>query len=160
MWGPGGVQHFLFLTDFEMKKKRPNFERDLRKLKKKFIDYKYAQRMYAALCNNVWVHTSKPKNYQEIQEKGWISPVYKSRPAWEFSTSWRGAGAMVAQIRKGEDYMDYYCSGIINHDAVDESKICEEIEIDLNKMGWEHDKDYDERLEVVYEHRDLNRLEY
>ena len=49
-----------------------------------------------------------------------------------FSCSWRYAGGLIAQIRsKGENYLDFYCSG-------NEGKVSEEIKKDLNEMGWKH----------------------
>ena len=69
-----------------------------------------------------------------------------------WTASWRGAGGIVANLRnKGEDYMDYYCSGIkggLSYDEKDddeyfakkgyvsESDVTEEIANDLDKIGW------------------------
>jgi len=69
-----------------------------------------------------------------------------------WSASWRGAGGIVANLRnQGEDYMDYYCSGIkggMSYDPSDddeyfeknkyvsEGEVTEEILEDLNKLGW------------------------
>jgi hypothetical protein len=69
-----------------------------------------------------------------------------------WTASWRGAGGIVADLRgQGEDYMDYYCSGIkgglsydskdddeyfVKHRYVSEGDITEEIAADLNRLGW------------------------
>jgi hypothetical protein len=75
----------------------------------------YSQNLYAAMCNNTF---------------------YYGKEKW--STSWRGSGAIVADIRDyGEDYIDWYCSGILNKSGyVREGVITNEIIIDLNKLGW------------------------
>ena len=50
----------------------------------------YAQNLYAAMCNN------------------WFE-----KAGLEWTTSWRGAGSIIATIRNcREDYIDWYCSGI------------------------------------------------
>ena len=57
----------------------------------------YAQNVYAALCNMQW---------QPLE----VVPILKNE-TW--SCTWRSAGGIVADLRsKGEDYMDYYCSGM------------------------------------------------
>jgi hypothetical protein len=69
-----------------------------------------------------------------------------------WTASWRGSGGIVADLRnKGEDYMDYYCSGmggVATYDLkegeeymakmkyVPEGQVTQEIEQDLNKIGW------------------------
>lgn len=86
----------------------------------------YAQNLYAAMCNN-----SFKKN-----GVGWYC-------------SWRYSGGIVANMRQEGDYIDWYCSGIrnISHDEeinkdwdgrnyVREETVTEEIEEDLNKLGW------------------------
>lgn len=61
----------------------------------KLKEYKFAQNLYAALCNNDW--------------------SYKGE---QFSVSWRAAGRLVADIRNElfsqapEDYISFYCSGL------------------------------------------------
>ena len=61
----------------------------------------YAQNLYAAWCNMQWC----PKEF-------W--PILRQDPDKDlWGASWRGAGGIVADIRKcGESYMDYYCSGM------------------------------------------------
>jgi hypothetical protein len=51
-------------------------------------------------------------------------------PDWIYRCSWRYAGGMVADIRnKGEDYMDFYCSGR-------EGLVNDEFADDMYNMGW------------------------
>jgi hypothetical protein len=57
----------------------------------------YAQHLYAAMCNN---------QFQQLQ----VMPILRDQ---QWSCSWRSAGGIVAELRdRGEDYMDFYCSGI------------------------------------------------
>jgi hypothetical protein len=80
-------------------------------------------------------------------------PILRQDPDKDlWSASWRGAGGIVANLRnKGEDYMDYYCSGmggLATYDEqegeaymskmkfVPEGQITDEIADDLNKLGW------------------------
>jgi hypothetical protein len=48
------------------------------------------------------------------------------------------SGGIVADLRDcGEDYLDYYCSGMIDLDgSVSESIVTDEIALDLAKIGW------------------------
>lgn len=88
-----------------------NFEKDLEKLKNRLQNEQFACKLYSALCNMRW------KN--------------KSNPSEVYSCSWRYAGGLVADLRdKGEDYLDFYCSG--NEGVVDE-----EIRELLDELGWE-----------------------
>jgi hypothetical protein len=99
----------------------------------------YAQNLYAAFCNMRW---------QKLE----ILPILKEE---YWSASWRSAGGIVAQFRnKGEDYMDYYCSGMGGFAAFDdetdeeakaqfdkrgyvpEGFVTDEIREDLKKIGW------------------------
>jgi hypothetical protein len=82
----------------------------------------YSQNLYAAMCNNKFFYGDE-----------------------EWTTSWRGAGSIIADIRnmsienpsKKEDYIDWYCSGMSNKDGfVSESFVTEEIRLDLIKLGW------------------------
>lgn len=99
---------------------KANLELDLLKVDyivQKCQNKKYAQNLYAALCNNRFF-----KNEQE------------------WTCSWRYAGGLVADLRnKGEDYMTYYCNG-------NEGTVTDEIRLDLMEMGWIV-KPYESRLE-------------
>ncbi len=94
----------------------------------------YAQNLYAALCNMQW---RKRELWPELKEQNW-------------SCSWRYAGGIIADMRQEGDYIDWYCSGmggVAGYDTdpdewrkstgyVPESVITEEIERDLNQLGW------------------------
>ena len=100
----------------------------------------YAQNLYAAWCNMQWC----PKE---------LWPTLRQDPDKDlWSASWRGAGGIVADIRNcGEDYMDYYCSGMGGFATYDlkegeeymartkfvpEGTITDEIATDLDRLGW------------------------
>jgi hypothetical protein len=119
---------------------KANLEYDL--LKTDWIVYKcknsdkYAQNLYAALCNNLF---------------------YKNDEEW--SCSWRYAGGIVAEIRgdgklidlyshRIGDYMDWYCSGIAERDNgyVPEGEVTSEVYNDLLNLGWTY-HEYEPRLE-------------
>lgn len=90
----------------------------------------YAQNLYAAMCN---------RDFRKHE----VVPILKEE---NWSCSWRHAGGIVADMREEGDYIDWYCSGIGdglgNGDAdrskgyVSEAIVTEEIEADLNKLGW------------------------
>ena len=94
----------------------------------------YAQNLYAAMCNNEFV---KNDIWPILQDKRW-------------SCSWRYAGGIISDIREEGDYIDWYCSGIMNssYDTVadelafrskqfvSESTVTDEIRSDLLKLGW------------------------
>ena len=100
----------------------------------------YAQHLYAAMCNNDF-------------QRNDVWPILTGK-TW--SCSWRHAGAIIANIRGEGDYMDWYCSGIVDADAdqwdilsddskkklleskahVAESDVTTEIREDLFKLGW------------------------
>ncbi len=75
----------------------------------------YSQNLYAALCNNRFFYGD-----------------------YEWTCSWRMSGGIVADLRDcGEDYLNYYCSGMSNLDGcVSESVVTDEIRLDLAKIGW------------------------
>jgi hypothetical protein len=74
----------------------------------KMSDITFANKVYANLCNLVW--------YDYINDE-------------VISSSWRGAGGIVADIRNiGDDYMDFYCSG-------NEGEVDPEIEELFNANG-------------------------
>lgn len=84
----------------------------------------YAQNLYAAMCNN---------KFYKINDIG----EFLDSDYW--SASWRAAGQIVADMRNiGEDYMDFYCSGIASEDAgmVPEGFVTPEIREDLLELNW------------------------
>ncbi len=106
------LEYDLLTTDWILEKVRTNKA--------------YAQNLYAAMCNN-----SFKKNENE----------------WH--CSWRYAGGIVSNMRQEGGYIDWYCSGIrdvsfdeeINkswdgRNYVREEFVTEEIEEDLNTLGW------------------------
>jgi len=84
----------------------------------------YAQNLYAALCNNTF---QKQDVWLVLKDAHW-------------SCSWRYAGGVVADFRDcGEDYMDWYCSGIGSKEItefVGEGTVTDEIAADLALLGW------------------------
>jgi len=82
----------------------------------------YAQNIYSALCNMRW----QPQD---------IMPILKDE---YWSCSWRSAGGIVADLRKvGEDYIDWYCSGMSNNPgSVPEGTVTDEVREDLFRLGW------------------------
>lgn len=108
-------------------------------------DRRYAQNLYASWCNMQWC---KRDTWPILKEEYW-------------GASWRSAGGIVAELRnQGEDYMDYYCSGMrggLSFDGKDDDEyfektgyqsegvVSEEILNDLDKLGWfpvPYDDDY------------------
>ena len=81
---------------------------------------KFAQNLYAALCNVEWQHKKE-------QTKWW-------------SCSWRAAGEILSYLTEKSSYMDYYCSGIgaskTDKGYVPEGKITSEIKTILASLGW------------------------
>jgi len=99
----------------------------------KLQERRYAQNVYAALCNMRW----QPMD---------VMPILRDE---YWSCTWRSAGGLVAELRgQGEDYMDYYCSGIqdfssdqtdpnfVSGGYVAESVVTDEVRADLASMGW------------------------
>ena len=82
----------------------------------------YAQNLYAALCNNQFV-------------KNEVFPILKED---KWSCTWRYAGGLVAEMLGTGDYLDWYCSGIGEHNKsfVGEGYVTDEIREDLLKLGW------------------------
>jgi hypothetical protein len=136
---------------------KDNMEYDLRItewiLEKVRGDDVYAQNLYAAMCNNDF---TKREMWPILKEQKW-------------SCSWRHAGGVIADMREEGDYMDWYCSGIRNHEEltpeeftaltleeqlfrkkidayVSESVVTEEIKDDLYKLGWLVNEDKDDML--------------
>lgn len=114
--------------------RKDNLEYDLRTtdwILAKVKEDRYAQNLYAAMCNILW---------QRID----VFPILKDE---YWSCSWRSAGGIVADLRQEGDYIDWYCSGIGaglgNGDEdgskgyVSEGTVTEEIELDLKQLGWQ-----------------------
>ena len=85
----------------------------------------YAQNLYAALCNN---------NFMQLK----VMLILKGE---KWSCSWRRAGGIIADILEEGDYVDWYCSGISDEDALDtgyvrEGDVTDEIRNDLKRLGW------------------------
>jgi hypothetical protein len=119
-----------------------NMEYDLRSSKELCDKVKqsdnYAQNLYAAMCNMQW---QSREFWQEMKGETW-------------SCSWRHAGGIIADMQEKGDYIDWYCSGIGSQDKgygldgtkpevepdgrtyVPEGVVTEEIELDLNRLGW------------------------
>jgi hypothetical protein len=99
-----------------------NLELDLYrsdKIADKVQNLSYARDLYAALCNNTWIH----KDVMEIlKNEG-------------YNCSWRYAGGIVARLRGKGDYMDFYCSSIDDY-ATPEGVVTNEIMNDINEIGW------------------------
>jgi hypothetical protein len=115
---------------------RNNLEYDLRStdwiLEKARKEDRYAQNIYAALCNNEWMNIKgiDPKSTMDLlKEKFW-------------SCSWRRAGGVVADMLGKGDYIDWYCSGINDgatsyaNKFVAEGCITGEIREDFKQLGW------------------------
>lgn len=126
--------------------KQDNMEYDLRSTKwicdKAKASPAYAQNLYAAMCNREFI---KNDVWPLLTDKRW-------------SASWRTAGGILAHMVEKGDYIDWYCSGIINdisdeeyhqmtkeeqedylyikNNYVNESVVTDEIREDLLKLGW------------------------
>ena len=112
------LEYDLLTTDWILEKVRAN-------------DW-YAQNLYAAMCN---------RDFQKLD----VIPILKDQ---KWSCSWRYAGGIIADMQQKGDYIDWYCSGIRNdgyqddldivtpQQYVSEGFVTEEIEKDLNKLGW------------------------
>ena len=114
------------MIDYDLEQDMKNSSVILEKVK----DDRYAQNLYAAMCNMQW---------QKVE----VWPVLKE-DLW--SRTWRTAGGIVAELRGQGDYLDWYCSGIYGGDwgndmdeiegYVPESTVTEEIAADLKTLGW------------------------
>lgn len=127
-WQKNSMEYDLLTTDWILEKVRTREE--------------YAQNLYAAMCN------------REFQKND-VWPVLKDE---RWSCSWRHAGGVIADMRRKGDYIDWYCSGILNeasdeeyqsytkeaqerylfikNNFVAESVVTDEIRADLLKLGW------------------------
>jgi hypothetical protein len=122
-----------------------NMEYDLRStgwILEKVKEDRYAQNLYAAMCNRDFV---KNDVWPLLKEETW-------------SCSWRHAGGIIADMREEGDYIDWYCSGIqqspieeqefqdLTEDEkvryletkayVPEGVVTDEIREDLLRLGW------------------------
>jgi hypothetical protein len=102
-------------------------------LEKARTSERYAQNLYAAICNNEFIKIA-------------VIPILKNE-TW--GCSWRYAGGIIADMRQEGDYIDWYCSGIRNdYDDEESGKlwderkympegcITDEIRNDLQRLGW------------------------
>ena len=74
----------------------------------------YSQNLYAALCNNRFFYDNQ-----------------------EWTCSWRMAGNILSDLKNGDGYLDWYCSGISDRQGfVSEGTVTDEITMDLIRIGW------------------------
>lgn len=117
-----------------------DLEQDLRgspTILEKVKEDRYAQNLYAAMCNMQW---QRSEAWPILTDELW-------------HCSWRYSGGIVAELRGEGDYMDWYCSGIGGMGAiareidendrwikdrgyVGEGRVTEEIRKDLAELGW------------------------
>jgi len=128
-WQKDNLEYDLRSTDWILEKVRGND--------------RYAQNLYAAMCNNDF-----------IKREMW--PILKDQ---RWSCSWRHAGGIIADMQEKGDYIDWYCSGIRDTRTLSESEmsalteqeqiaytagegyvgegfVTNEIKDDLYKLGW------------------------
>ena len=134
MWDQIRIDDANKIHDPEWQKN--NMEYDLRSSKELCDKVKasdaYAQNLYAAMCNMTW---QSREFWQELKGETW-------------SCSWRHSGGIISDMREQGDYIDWYCSGIGNEELgngltgadgtnyVPEGTVTDEIETDLNRLGW------------------------
>ena len=76
-------------------------------------DSTFAHELYAALCNNQFVH----RQMEHPDDEYW-------------SCTWRYAGGIIAGLNaNGGDYLDYYCGG-------DEGMVSPRVAEMLSALGW------------------------
>ena len=105
-----------------------DLEEDMRNSKMilaKVQNERYAQNLYAAMCNMRW-------------QKSEAWPVLKDE-LW--SCTWRSSGGIVADLQGRGDYLTWYCSGITDSEDdhpgyMPEGIVTEEIRTDLATLGW------------------------
>ena len=109
---------------------KDNLEYDLRTteliLTKARASESYAQNIYAALCNIQW---QRIDTFLILKDEWW-------------HCSWRYAGGIVADMLEKGDYIDWYCSGIMQEGCyiagyVSEGTVTKEIEEDFRRIGWQ-----------------------
>ena len=114
----------------------PDLDQDLlasRKIRLRCQERRYAQNLYAALCNQSW---QKKETWPVLCDQTW-------------SCTWRYAGGIVAAlVDRGQDYLNYYCSGIwdltsdyaesdhARYGYVPEGVVTDEVRQDLDELGW------------------------
>ena len=87
----------------------------------KIQDDRYAQNVYAAMCNMRWQPTE-------------VWPVLRDE---YWTVSWRAAGGIVANLRNEGDYLMWYCTGSSGIDKfVREGVVTDEIRSDFARIGW------------------------
>lgn len=101
-----------------------NLEYDLRSssyiIKKCKVD-RYAQNVYASMCNVEWQRT---ETFPILANERW-------------GCSWRSAGGIVANLQGKGDYIDWYCSGSCSAGGyVAEGEVTQEIKDDFATLGW------------------------
>jgi hypothetical protein len=119
LWQKNNLEYDLRTTDWILSKVRNSDT--------------YAQNLYAALCNNEFI-------------KNEVFPILKEE-VW--SCSWRYAGGIIADMQQKGDYINWYCSGIVDFPKTDdeilnmpvnvpvpEGLITTEIRSDLLQLGW------------------------
>ena len=109
------------LTEHDLEMDMQNSAMILAKVK----NDRYAQNLYAAMCNMQWQKTE-------------MWPVLKDE-LWH--CSWRYSGGIVADLQGQGDYMSWYCSGTLDEDLavlgfVTEGTVTDEIRADLATLGW------------------------
>lgn len=68
----------------------------------------FAREMYGAMTNRIWVSPDKH----------------------EFRSTWRYAATFIALVAgRGEDHLDYYCSGY-------EGELTERVRAEMERLGW------------------------
>ena len=76
----------------------------------------FAYAVYSAMCNQEW-------------------RKFDTKSRW--GCSWRTSGGIVADLRdQGEDYIDFYCSGMGIHKGVPEGTVTPEVAQALLELGW------------------------
>lgn len=131
----GDIRRDKEIQEADPKWRENNLEYDLRStswiLDKTKSSKHYAQNLYAALCNRQF---QKRDTWPILKDQRW-------------SCSWRYAGGIIADMREEGDYIDWYCSGIrasydlggggdLEEGYISEGTVTNEIENDLNQLGW------------------------
>lgn len=119
-----------------MSKDAESFEKELAAIAPKLkTDDAFAQRVYAALCNQDWQRTDGQHTDECMLVIGKPPEYAKGADPWcncgaAYSCSWRYAGGLIADLReKGENYMDFYCSGGEGH-------VTEDVREAMKELGW------------------------